>query len=42
MNGDDDITKTEDNLDDIGGKLLSYLLVDMTLIEKLVHCSEVS
>jgi hypothetical protein len=33
MNGDDDITKNEDNLDDIGGKLLSYSLVDM-LIEK--------
>ena len=42
MNGDDDITKNEDNLDDIGGKLLSYSLVDMMLIEKFEQCSEVS
>jgi hypothetical protein len=42
MNGDDDITKNEDNLDDIGGKLLSYSLVDMMLTEKFEHCSEVS
>ena len=41
MNGDDDITKNEDNLDDIGGKLLSYSLVDMMLIGKFEHCSEV-
>jgi len=27
MNGDDDITKNEDNLDDIGGKVLSYWLI---------------
>jgi len=42
MNGDDDITKNEDNLDDIGGKLLSYSLVDKMLIEKFENCSEVS
>ena len=42
MNGDDDITKNEDNLDDIGGKLLSDPLVDMILIEGFEHCSEVS
>lgn len=42
MNGDDDITKNEDNLDDIGGKLLSYSLVDMMLIEKFENRSEVS
>ena len=41
MNGDDDITKNEDNLDDITGKLLSYSLV-MMLIEKFEHCCEVS
>ena len=41
MNGDDDITKNEDNLDDIGGKLLSYSLVDMMLIEKFEQFSEV-
>jgi hypothetical protein len=40
MNEDDDITKNEDNLD-IGGKLLSYSLVDMMLIGKFEHCSEV-
>jgi hypothetical protein len=42
MNGDDDITKNEDNLDDIGGKLLSDPLVDMILTEGFEHCSEVS
>jgi len=42
MNGDDDITKNEDNLDDIGGKLLSYSLVYMMLIEKFEHRCEVS
>jgi hypothetical protein len=42
MNGDDDITKHEDNLDDIGGKLLYYSLVDTMLIEKFEHHSEVS
>ena len=42
MNGDDDITKNEDNLDDIGGKLLSYSLVYMMLIEKFEHHCEVS
>ena len=41
MNGDDDITKNEDNLDDITGKLLSYSLV-MMLIEKFEHFCEVS
>lgn len=28
MNDDDDITKSEDNLDDIGGKLFLYFLTD--------------
>jgi hypothetical protein len=31
MNDDDDITKSEDNLDDIGGKLFHYFLSDLAL-----------
>jgi hypothetical protein len=42
MNGDEKKNKNEDNLDDIGGKLLSYSLVDTLLIEKFEHHSEVS
>lgn len=42
MNGDDDITKNEDNLDDIGGKLISYSLVDVMLIVKFEHHSGVT
>jgi hypothetical protein len=42
MNGDDDITKNEDNLDDIGGKLLADSLDDVVLTENFEHCSEVS
>jgi len=31
MNEDDDITKSEDNLEDIGGKVSSYFLSDRVL-----------
>lgn len=36
MNDDDDITKSEDNLDDIGGKLFPYFLCDT-----VSHCFDV-
>jgi hypothetical protein len=42
MNGDDDLTKNEDNLDDIGGKVLSDTLDGVFFIENFEHCSEVS